>query len=58
MTISGATHLRGVDPIVCVMALASGTTYDVVLTDVTIDDSTGNVVITSSSNFTGKVVII
>ena len=58
MTITGATHLRGTDPIVQVRALNTGTVYRVVQMDVTIDDSNGDVVITSTSNPTGKVVIL
>ena len=58
MTITGATHLRGVDPLVRVRKLLSGSTYEVVITEVTIDDSNGDVVIGSTENFTGKVVIL
>lgn len=58
MTITGATHLRGTDPIVRVRQLVTGSTYVVVLTDTQIDDSNGDVVLTSSENITGKVVIL
>jgi hypothetical protein len=59
MTILGATHLRGVDPIVRVREFISGTNYRVVNTDeVTLDETTGDVVITSSENFTGKITIL
>jgi hypothetical protein len=58
MSVLGATHLRGTDPIVRVRELSAGTLYDVVTVDVSIDDSNGNIVITSSSNFTGKIVIV
>ena len=58
MTITGATHLRGTDPVVRCRELVSGSLYNVVYTDISIDDSTGDVVLTSSNNFTGKVVIV
>jgi hypothetical protein len=59
MTILGATHLRGVDPVVRVREFISGTNYRVVNTDeVTLDETTGDVVITSSENFTGKITIL
>ncbi len=58
MSIAGATHLRGTDPLVRVRKLISGSTYEVVITEVTIDDSNGNVIIGSTENFTGKVVIL
>jgi hypothetical protein len=58
MSITGATHLRGTDPIVRVRKLSAGTVYDVVWVDTQIDDSTGDVTLTSTENFTGKVVIL
>ena len=58
MAISGATHGRGPDPLVRVRTLVSGTTYEVIVTDISIDDSSGDVVITSNHNPTGKVVIL
>jgi hypothetical protein len=58
MTITGATHLRGTEPIVQVSAIVSGTTYEVVYPVVAIDYSNGDVTITSTENFTGRVVIL
>jgi hypothetical protein len=59
MTITGATHLRGTEPIVRVRELTGGTTYEVVDADkIEIDGTTGDVTITSTSNFTGSVVIL
>ena len=59
MTITGATHLRGTDPVVRVKEFISGTNYRVVnLDEVTLDETTGDVVITSSENFTGKITIL
>jgi hypothetical protein len=59
MSITGATHLRGTDPIVRVRELTGGTTYEVVNPDkIEIDGSNGDVTITSTSNFTGTVVIL
>ncbi len=58
MSIPGTTHLRGTDPIVRARRLDAGSVYSVVYPDITIDDSNGDVVITSVVNFTGKVVIL
>jgi hypothetical protein len=59
MSIAGATHGRGTDPIIRIRELTSGTSYDVVdIDNITIDSSTGDVVLYSTSNFTGTVVIL
>lgn len=59
MTILGSTHLRGGDAIVRLREFISGTNYKVVTpTEIDIDETTGDVVITNASNFTGKVTIL
>jgi hypothetical protein len=57
-SITGVTHAKGLEPIIRVRAFSSGTTYDVVDVDVAIDETNGNVTLTSTENFVGKVVIL
>ena len=58
MSVTGATHQRGTDPVIRVRQLVSGSLYDVVTVDIQVDDSSGDVTVTSSENFTGKLVIL
>ena len=57
-TVPGTTHNKGLEPLVRVRAFSSGTSYEVVDVDVLIDETTGNVTLTSTENFTGKIVIL
>jgi hypothetical protein len=56
MTITGATHGKGVNPMVSVRETAAGVST-VVICDISIDDATGDVTLESTSPITGKVVI-
>jgi hypothetical protein len=58
MTITGATHLRGVDPLVVVRQTSGGVSTDVLLDSIAVNDSTGDVTLTSSESITGKVIIM
>lgn len=59
MAIAGSTHGRGADPIVRIREFVSGTSYVVVgVDDVTIDDTTGDIVLTSTVNIIGKVLVL
>jgi len=58
MTITGATHRRGVNPVVIVRQTATGVSSDVLLESVQVSDATGDVVLTSTEEITGKVIII
>ncbi len=57
MAITSTTHKRGLNPIVTVRVTDSGTSTDCTW-DVSVTDSNGNITITSTENFTGKVIIL
>jgi hypothetical protein len=58
LSISGAIHGKGVSPMVAVRQQLGGTSYQVVYPDVVVDSTNGDVVITSTENFAGNLVIL
>ena len=57
MTITGATHGKGVNPNVIVRETSAGVSSNV-LVDIAVTDATGDFTVTSISNFTGKVIVL
>jgi hypothetical protein len=57
MTVTGATHGKGLDPTVILRETAGGISSNVLVESVAVTDASGDVTITSSTNFTGKVII-
>ena len=58
MTIAGATHGKGVNPVVTVRQTETGVSSDVLIESIQVSDATGDVVLTSTEEITGKVIII
>jgi hypothetical protein len=58
-TCAGATHLKGTEPIIQVFVNTSGSIYQLVIgPDIDVDATTGDITITSSENFVGKILIL
>ena len=58
LSIPGATHLRGTSPNVIVQELTGGTKYRKVTVEEDTDESNGDITLTSTETFIGRVIVI